>query len=465
MLCIGLKYELMRSHKTFSAREEDVINLLLKGKSNKQIARALHISISTVEFHLGNIYSTLHVSSRSEAIIKLLDDQLWKTTGKHELQQAIVAPAKPSLENKKNSDAKRRFPMKNNISIKIGLIALLVVGVIAFLFLDKSGADQVADQPILSPQEQIVAEAHQLVAQYDQAIQTEMQTGEVEISTDPSSGQQIFRFKGDSYGTIVQLYDTLNEQLQTLNEQYLAFYIADVQPTPFPTRSSEAANDAYYQELLEQYPDFFDQLLIDGPTVMIYDPQDGIYYQRVIGDAYAKSEIMSAAIERLHQAPQMAKFDQEAHMAQIREILGNPDMHLTFRSIQGLANAPWVTAAGYADDTGVTYWIAIDAGYLATIDPAPMSRVDIPAAHVKNIEDVRSIAEKFASDSSLRFDALQDELLYEEGSKGDMYFFRWDYRNKDWSGTSWAMMPPFLQIGMSADGRLVTYINTLDACP
>ncbi|NMC46381.1 MAG: hypothetical protein GYA52_06065, partial [Chloroflexi bacterium] len=92
-------------------------------------------------------------------------------------------------------------------------------------------------------------------------------------------------------------------------------------------------------------------------------------------------------------------------------------------------------------------------------------RVDIPAAHVKNIEDVRSIAEIFASDSSLRFDALKDELLYEEGSKGDMYFFRWDYRNKDWSGTSWAMMSPFLQVGMSADGKLITYINTLDAYP
>ena len=43
-----------------------------------------------------------------------------------------------------------------------------------------------------------------------------------------------------------------------------------------------------------------------------------------------------------------------------------------------------------------------------------------------------------------------------------MYFFRWDYRNKDWSGTPWALMPPFLQIGMSADGKLVTYTNTLD---
>ena len=196
--------------------------------------------------------------------------------------------------------------------------------------------------------------------------------------------------------------------------------------------------------------------------VMIYDPDDGIYYNRVIGDTYAKSEIMSDAIEALHQAPQMAKVDQEANITQIREILGNPDMPLTFQGVQGLANAPGIEAAVYADGAGTTYSVAIDAGRLAGIDPSPATRVDVPAVEVKSIAAVRLMAEKFASDSSLRFDKLKNELLYEEGSKGDIYFFRWDSRNKDWSGTSWAMMPPLLQIGMSADGKLVTYINTLD---
>ncbi len=355
--------------------------------------------------------------------------------------------------------------MKKSFSSRTGLIAILVIVVIVFLVLIKPSGNQIADQPTISPRDQIVTEAQQLVTQYDQAIQTEMQKGEVETSSDPSSGKEIFHFKGDSYGTIVTLYHDLNEKLQTLNEQYLALYIADVQPTPFPTRSTETENDDYYQELLEQYPNFFNQLLNDGPTVMIYDPDDGNYHQRLIGDAYAKSEIMTGAIETLHQAPQMAKIDQEAHMALIREILGNPDMHLTFQGIQGLANAPWINAALYADEMGATYWVAIDAGCLATIDPGLTSRVDVPAVDVKNMDDVRPIAEKFASVSSFRFDEMKNELLYEEGSKGDIYFFRWDSRNKDWSGTSWEMMPPFLQIGMSADGELVTYINTLDTYP
>jgi DNA-binding CsgD family transcriptional regulator len=57
----------------FSKREQEVIKLLLQGKSNKQIAGLLGISVSTVEYHLKNIYAKLKVNSRTEAIAKLMD--------------------------------------------------------------------------------------------------------------------------------------------------------------------------------------------------------------------------------------------------------------------------------------------------------------------------------------------------------------------------------------------------------
>ncbi len=53
----------------FSAKEKGVIELLLQGKSNKQIALALHVTPRTVEYHLTNIYNKLGVNSRSEAIL------------------------------------------------------------------------------------------------------------------------------------------------------------------------------------------------------------------------------------------------------------------------------------------------------------------------------------------------------------------------------------------------------------
>ncbi len=56
----------------------------------------------------------------------------------------------------------------------------------------------------------------------------------------------------------------------------------------------------------------------------------------------------------------------------------------------------------------------------------------------------------------------EQTLFYEENCKGSLCFFRWDTRRQDWRGTDWALMPPFLQVGLLLDGQLATYINTLD---
>jgi hypothetical protein len=311
--------------------------------------------------------------------------------------------------------------------------------------------------------EQIVATEQQLAAQYDQAVTAEMQNGTMETSTDPYSGKEVIRFTGDSVDTIAKLYDGFTQQLVDLNKQYLVLYLASVQSTPFSTQSTTKTADDYYQQLLDQYPAYIDQLVKDGPTVRVYDPADGNYYDRVIGDAYAKGEIMADAIQALHGTPpQLTMKEQDNFMDQIRKTLGNPNLGLTFQGVQNLANAWGIKAAVFVDEAGNRYSVAIDAGRLAGIDPPLGPHINVPALQVTPIADVREQAEKLAADSSLRFTALKDKLQYEESSKEDIYFFRWDYRGKDWTGTSWAMMPPFLQIGMSADGKLVTYINTLD---
>ena len=54
-----------------SKREKEVLNLVLQGKSNKQIALSLGITIRTVEFHLKNVYAKFQVNSRIELILKL----------------------------------------------------------------------------------------------------------------------------------------------------------------------------------------------------------------------------------------------------------------------------------------------------------------------------------------------------------------------------------------------------------
>lgn len=55
-----------------STREIDILNLLAKGYSYKQIASSLAISINTVRKHCQHIYDKLHVSCGTEAVVKAL---------------------------------------------------------------------------------------------------------------------------------------------------------------------------------------------------------------------------------------------------------------------------------------------------------------------------------------------------------------------------------------------------------
>ena len=52
-----------------SSREEEILVLLTKGYSNKEIADDLHLSVETVRSHLKNIYTKMHVRSRTEAVV------------------------------------------------------------------------------------------------------------------------------------------------------------------------------------------------------------------------------------------------------------------------------------------------------------------------------------------------------------------------------------------------------------
>lgn len=57
-------------------REQDVLQLILSAKTNKDIAAELVISENTVKTHVRNIYSKYDVSSRAELISTLLKNQL-----------------------------------------------------------------------------------------------------------------------------------------------------------------------------------------------------------------------------------------------------------------------------------------------------------------------------------------------------------------------------------------------------
>jgi DNA-binding CsgD family transcriptional regulator len=59
-----------------TARQRDLLRLLAAGHTNTQIARRLSISEGTVRKHLENIYTRLHVSSRTAAVTRAFPDRV-----------------------------------------------------------------------------------------------------------------------------------------------------------------------------------------------------------------------------------------------------------------------------------------------------------------------------------------------------------------------------------------------------
>jgi len=54
-------------------RQVDVLMLMMKGKSNKAISRALHIALPTVKNHVTGVLKALRVTNRTEAVIAAAD--------------------------------------------------------------------------------------------------------------------------------------------------------------------------------------------------------------------------------------------------------------------------------------------------------------------------------------------------------------------------------------------------------
>ncbi len=71
--------DLARQGKTLdplTVREQEVLQLILSGKSNREISEALFISENTVKTHARSIFSKYDVSSRAELISTLLKYQI-----------------------------------------------------------------------------------------------------------------------------------------------------------------------------------------------------------------------------------------------------------------------------------------------------------------------------------------------------------------------------------------------------
>ena len=68
---------------TLTKTEIKVMDLLGKGLSNKELAKALNCSVKTVKNHLNSAFHKLGVSSRTEAVVKAIEQGLISSEGTH----------------------------------------------------------------------------------------------------------------------------------------------------------------------------------------------------------------------------------------------------------------------------------------------------------------------------------------------------------------------------------------------
>lgn len=66
----------VKKESLLTERENDVLQCLVKGMNNKEIAQNLYISDKTVKIHVSNIFKKLEVKSRSQVVIYAVQNQL-----------------------------------------------------------------------------------------------------------------------------------------------------------------------------------------------------------------------------------------------------------------------------------------------------------------------------------------------------------------------------------------------------
>ena len=53
-------------------RQQEIMDLMIAGKTYDSIARELYIAVDTVRYHIKSLYKTLHASNKAEAIANYL---------------------------------------------------------------------------------------------------------------------------------------------------------------------------------------------------------------------------------------------------------------------------------------------------------------------------------------------------------------------------------------------------------
>jgi DNA-binding CsgD family transcriptional regulator/N-acetylneuraminic acid mutarotase len=178
-----------------SGRESEILILVAKGASNKEIARDLHISSNTVKVHMRNIFAKIDANSRTEAAMYAVN------TGLVEIEGNGVA-----------SDRQPR-PDDNNrlVLIAIGVFSIFLVIVMIAISMNRQAAESTlanSNPPVLDDAQRWQYKAPMTEARKDLAL--------------ISYGGFIFAIGGENERNVtgtVESYDPIQDKWATLKSK------------------------------------------------------------------------------------------------------------------------------------------------------------------------------------------------------------------------------------------------------
>lgn len=114
----------MTENTPLTSRETEILALIAEGKTNKEIAADLFISVNTVKVHVSNVFQKIGVSSRTEATL-------------YAIEQGLVSPAMPESQianTNSETEIQTLSEKKNKLIFPfLGILGILLVTVIVLV--------------------------------------------------------------------------------------------------------------------------------------------------------------------------------------------------------------------------------------------------------------------------------------------------------------------------------------------
>lgn len=291
------------------------------------------------------------------------------------------------------------------------------------------------------------------VVEFNQLVEQEKSLGNIETSHDSETGQDFFRFTGESAEKIRTAYENLMGQMVVLRERYLALYKQDYNPTPFPTFSTKEDALNFYYQTMQEDQDWLETQEKTESALRVYDPDRGSYVSFLSFDQDVWLLLRNEALNKLRMEAELSPELLVNHKAIVEKLDGVPVEANEITSLPYYRND--LTLFQYR--TRKNYYVLNADGAVIEITPvqgASTTGLNLPAQLATDpLEDnARSFINLIAPGTNL------DVLTLDVGLKTSNSFFKWEDRTKpalDGGGF------PFIQVAINLDGEMLNYINTL----